>query len=173
LIYTKKMTSEQALEFYDSLEPITFEELLEVGEWHGAEIETEHIMDGVLEAVKWHGKRFEPNRGIHPLLYKGITGKIHSVDAGKIPFQHLVKLPRWLIRIAFVFVAPLIHTKKPCTQFWDVEYRGKRTGAMVWDGLPIVEVFARINENEVLGVTVSKWFDPGPPYFFTLTKPKT
>ncbi|MDR0307244.1 MAG: DUF4334 domain-containing protein [Chitinispirillales bacterium] len=167
---TDKMTPKEAFELFDTLKPVTLNELVEVGVWLGGEIITGHPMDGLLTAVRWYGKKFQQDGGIHPLLYKGINGKVYSVNASEIPFKTIMTFPRWIIKILFFFFAPLIRTKNPCTQYWNVEYRGKITGAMVWDELPIVEIFARIDSNTLLGVTVIKGISD--PYFFTLTKPE-
>lgn len=165
------MTPEQAFELFDSLEPVTMEELVKVGTWRGAEIITGHPMDGLLTAASWYGKKFEADGGIHPLLFKGANGKIYSGDVAKFPLKAFISFPRPLIKILFFFFSPLIHTKKACTQYWNVEYRGKRTAAMVYDKLPIVEIFVRIDSNTLLGATVSKWGPPSSVYFFTISKP--
>ena len=51
-----RATTEDAIELFDSLEPVDVDFM--IGDWKGEGFHTNHPMDGLLEAYHWHGKRF-------------------------------------------------------------------------------------------------------------------
>lgn len=61
-------TTQEALTFFDNLEPVRAEEL--IGQrWHGGEVPTGHSMDGILTVSGWYGKQFDDVDHVHPLLF--------------------------------------------------------------------------------------------------------
>ncbi len=60
-------TQEEALVFFDSLDPITPSEL--IGLWKGSSLPTGHPLDGALESLGWYGKRFHADRRADALLF--------------------------------------------------------------------------------------------------------
>jgi hypothetical protein len=162
-----EMSQTQAFEFFDSLESVTPVEL--TGKWKGAEIKTGHPMDGLLNASRWYGKNILSEENVHPLLFTGIFGNIFSGNPGLLPLEAFTSAPRTLIKILFTVVSPFIHTKKARARLRVQEYRGKVTAVMLYDQKPIIDIFARINKNTILGVTDAKWAH-SMGYFFTLTR---
>jgi hypothetical protein len=49
-----------------------------------------------------------------------------------------------------------------------VEHRGTLTAAMIYDHLPIIDYFRRVDEDALLGVTDLR--DLPEPYFFILAR---
>ena len=67
-------TTERALQLFDALEPVSLDFML--GVWQGSGLETNHPMDGLLEASNWYGKEFVDTENVHPLLFLDGQGKI-------------------------------------------------------------------------------------------------
>jgi len=59
-----------------------------------------------------------------------------------------------------------LRTKHPRARLRAVEFRGKVSAAMVYDHLPIIDVFRRVDEHTLLGVMDQR--GAPKPYFFTL-----
>ena len=68
ILESAKATTEQALQFFDSLEPVNLEFML--GRWQGSGIHTSHPMDGFLEASNWYGKEFIDPEVVHANIHK-------------------------------------------------------------------------------------------------------
>ena len=78
--HTEVTTREQALELFDSLEPVDIDFM--IGRWWGEGYHTGHPNDGGLEAFHWYGKLFESSEDVHPLLFWNRHGDIVSIDPG-------------------------------------------------------------------------------------------
>ena len=162
----EKMTQKQALEFFNSLDTVAPDELW--GTWVGGEIETGHPMDGMLTAVGWQGKTFIDMENVHPLLYKiGKNGKVKYADVAKLPIATFMSWPRPLIKAIFPFVAPFVTTKNSCTRLREVMHEGKLSATMVYDEIPMLEIFRRIDDNMLLGLADMKSV-PDAKFYFTL-----
>ncbi|MFE3542639.1 DUF4334 domain-containing protein [Nocardia sp. NPDC059177] len=160
---------ESALELFDSLPPVAPAEL--TGRWHGRELGTGHRMDGSLEASGWYGKQFDGSEQVHPLLFLDATGEIFAVDPRRVPLglvgtvpPSLVAKGRGLLRV----LKPLLRTRRYRARLREVEHRGVVTTAMVYDHLPIIDVFRRVDENTLLGLMDFR--DKPEPYFFILAR---
>lgn len=77
LLQTRRATIAEALEFFDSLEPVDLDFM--TGRWHGFEITTGHPQDGVLEATRWYGKQFDDPDSVHPLVHQTGSGELFFV----------------------------------------------------------------------------------------------
>ena len=66
-------TTAAALDLFDGL-PAAETDFM-IGTWHGAELPTEHPMDGLLAASGWWGKQFVDAETVHPLLFPTPDGR--------------------------------------------------------------------------------------------------
>ncbi|RNF39946.1 DUF4334 domain-containing protein [Planococcus salinus] len=138
-----------AFELFDKLEAVELESL--VGTWKGKEFYTGHPLDGVLKKLNWYGKAFHDAENVDPLLFRGLNGNIFAVDP--VPFmdlRKLVKAPGGKARMRMM------------------EYRGKVSGTMIYDNLPIHDHFRKVNDSMLLGVM--DWKGAKQAYFFVLEK---
>ena len=60
----------------------------------------------------------------------------------------------------------LVTTSKPRARLRSVEHRGVQTAAMVYDALPIIDVFRRVSARTVLGLMDLRGLPD--PFFFVL-----
>jgi hypothetical protein len=158
---------EQALDLYDALEPVRAEQI--TGRWRGRELGTGHPMDGRLEASGWYGKQFDDVDSVHPLLFTTPGGEVFAVDPRRVPLGIVDKVSPSLVgkgREALGVLKPGLRTTKPRARLRHVEHRGVVSAAMVYDHLPIIDHFRRVDEVTLLGCMDMR---PMPrPYFFVL-----
>ncbi|MEZ0580370.1 DUF4334 domain-containing protein [Nocardioides sp. MH1] len=162
-------TTAEALALYDDLPAVRPEEI--TGRYHGRELATGHAMDGLLVPSGWYGKQFDSVDAVHPLLFSTPKGEIFAVDPRKVPLGLVGKAPAALVdrsRALLAALKPAVRTRKPRARLRAVEHRGVVTAAMVYDHLPIIDVFRRVDETMLLGVMDLR-IDP-QPYFFILEK---
>ncbi|MFB8002375.1 DUF4334 domain-containing protein [Nocardia sp. NPDC056000] len=161
-------TPEQAWQFFDGLPAARVEEVT-VGRWRGAELDTDHPWKGMLVESGWYGKQFDSADAVQPLLFSAPDGQIFPVDprrvplflAGKVPVATLGPVRRSLgvLRLA-------LRTKTPRARLRNLEFRGKSSAAMIYDDLPIIDIFRRVDEDTLLGVMDKRGLRD--PYFFIL-----
>ncbi|MEM6275946.1 MAG: DUF4334 domain-containing protein [Pseudomonadota bacterium] len=162
------MNTETATAWFDCLSPALEEEM--IGAWRGEEVPTGHPMDGLLAASRWSGKRFEGTEAVHPLIHDVPFWGERSLNPRFLPLGLIVGLPGRdaLLRATFPLLAPIFFTSKPRARLRTLRFRGREHAAMCYDDKPIHDVFARIDDNSVLG-----WMDfkgMAQPYFFKLTR---
>ncbi len=152
MLQGKKASQEEALKFFDELEPVDLDFMK--GRWKGYEINTGHPMDGLLALTGWYGKLFKNPDEVHPLLfYTKNKSSLFSVNPGMMPLQLSMKLPKSKVLGPIIrILRPIFQTKKARARMRMVEYRGKLTGAMVYDQKAIIDVFAKIDDHTMLGV---------------------
>ncbi|MFF0544939.1 DUF4334 domain-containing protein [Nocardia thailandica] len=162
-------TREQALALFDRLPAVSAAEL--TGRWHGRELATGHPMDGLLDASGWYGKQFDGPDSVHPLLFGDPSAGIYAVDPRRIPLgladrapAPLVARGRGLMRV----LEPALRTRRYRARLRDIEFRGEVTAAMIYDHLPIIDVFRRVDETTLLGLMDFR--DRPAPYFFILER---
>lgn len=160
---------EEALEIFDSLDPVDLDFM--IGNWTGEGFHTNHPMDGLLEAYHWYGKRFESPEDVHPLVFSTLRGGVASVNPVFMgPFlglMHRVSMPKSAAAGSlFQFAMPLFTTSRPRARLRNTVYRGKSGATMIYDHLPINDVFRKIDENSVLGIMDLKGMKT--PFFFIL-----
>ncbi|MEM8592771.1 MAG: DUF4334 domain-containing protein [Pseudomonadota bacterium] len=158
----------EAIEWFDTLEPATEDQML--GAWQGADVTTDHPMDGMLAASYWHGKRFEGPDAVQPLIHNVPLWGQRALNPRFLPLRLVTKLPARdpLLKVTFPLIAPFFFTTKPKARLRTLRFRGRAHAAMCYDERPISDVFARIDETQVLG-----WMDMkgmAQPYFFRLTR---
>jgi len=160
---------EEALALFDSLPAVPIEDLS--GRWRGRELRTGHRLDGLLEASGWWGKQFDGADAVHPLLFTGAHGDLFAVDPRRVPLGLAHVLPASVVargRAALPLLQPALRTREHRARLRRVEHRGVVTAAMVYDHLPIIDVFRRASEDTVLGLMDMR-HDPRP-YFFVLQR---
>lgn len=166
-----KATTEEALEAFDALEPVDVDFM--IGSWRGEGFPTGHPLDGLLEAYHWHGKRFESSEEVHPLVFRTIGGSLAYVNpafmAPSLGLVDRLPLPKsGAIGRTFQLLIPLFETLKSKARLRMTTYRGKSSATMIYDQLPINDVFRKIDENTVLGVMDLKSMKK--PFFFILRR---
>jgi hypothetical protein len=168
---TGRGTTEQALEIFDALEPVPLGFM--GGLWKGEGFPTHHPMDGLLETCHWYGKRFETPDDGHPLLFSRPDGRIVSVNPLWLgPFQGLLacgRLPKTAAAgRAFQWLLPLLATSTSRARLRMTEFRGQTSATMIYDQLPIQDVFRRIDDDTVFGLMDLKGMEA--PFFFLLRR---
>ncbi|NIL95446.1 MAG: DUF4334 domain-containing protein [Woeseiaceae bacterium] len=162
---------QRALELFDSLEPVDIEFM--IGRWKGDGYPTDHPLDGLLEVFHWYGKHFESGEDVHPLLFSNRRGKLVRVNPGymKPSFalaEHMSKFKSRTAGNIFQLLLPLFSTSKSRARLRMTEYRGKVSATMIYDQLPINDVFRKLDDDAVLGVMDNKIVKD--PFFFKLTR---
>lgn len=162
-------TPQRALELFDSLDPVAAADLS--GRWRGRELSTGHPFDGLLTASGWYGKQFDSVDEVHPLLFSRPGGGVFAADPRRVPLGLVGTVPvaavargRRLLRV----VEPAVRTRRHRARLRMVQHRGVVTAAMVYDHLPIIDIFRRVGEDTVLGVMDLRGFPD--PYFFVLER---
>jgi hypothetical protein len=162
-------TTAEALALYDDLAAMPVEDL--TGRWRGRELATGHPMDGRLAASGWYGKQFDDADHVHPLLFAAPDGEVFPVDPRRIPLGLADKVPPGLVgrgRDALGLLRPALRTRRHRARLREVRHRGVVTAAMVYDHLPIIDLFRRVDERTVLGVMDLR--GDRQPYFFVLQR---
>jgi hypothetical protein len=159
--------AQRALELFDSLEPVDIDFM--IGTWRGEGYPTGHAQDGLLEAYQWYGKAFESSEDVHPLLFSNRRGKIVKINPGVMALggQQVGPASRIAVRV-FQFIMPMLRTSKSRARLRMTEYRGKVSATMIYDQLPINDIFRKLDEDTVLGVMDHKF--ENEPFFFKLTR---
>lgn len=160
---------EAALAYFDGLPPVACDEML--GRWEGSEVTTGHPLDGLLGPLGWYGKEFVDAETVHPLLFQR-GDRVEPVNPDLVPLATIVRHPRLTHgRSALAlarFALPLFRTHRPKARLRMTEYRGISSATMIYDGLPIHDVFRRVSADTVLGAMDLRFCDR--PFFFRLTQ---
>ena len=158
LLKERKATTEEAFQLFDELEPATADFML--GRWKGYSVYSEHRLDGDLEDTGWYGKLFINAEEVHPLLfYTADKKEIYAVDpVSRMRDKALTNEKS----------TGGEKTKQAKARLRNTEYRGRVCATMVYDELPILDVFVKIDETKVFGVMDMKG-DP-TSFFFILER---
>jgi Domain of unknown function (DUF4334)/GXWXG protein len=164
-------TTEAALALFDALEPVEVGAMM--GAWKGEGFHTDHPMDGLLEAYHWRGKRFDSPEEVHPLVFSRLNGGVSFLNPvfmgpflgmmGRVPMPKSPAVGR-----LFQILMPLLSTSKSKARVRMTSYRGKCSATMLYDQLPIHDVFRKIDDNAVLGLMDLKGMCQ--PFFFILKR---
>ncbi|UGT43069.1 DUF4334 domain-containing protein [Nocardia yamanashiensis] len=161
-------TPEQAWEFYDALPPARVEDIT-TGRWRGDELDTGHPWKGVLVESGWYGKQFDDADSVQPLLFEGPDGRVFPVDPRRVPLFLAGKVPVSAlrpVRRSLGALRPLLATRTPRARLRNLEFRGKSSAAMIYDHLPIIDIFRAVDADTLLGVMDMRGLPD--PYFFVL-----
>src|ERR1700752_2467506 len=147
-----RCTTAEALAFFDQLPAVSSAEIR--GRWKGRELATGHRFDGALVASGFYGKKFDNQESVHPLLFSTSGGKIFFVAPRRVPVGLAGRVPVKAIEAGQKLLGiaePAIRTDKPRARLRDIEHRGVVTAAMVYDPLPIIDIFRRVDADTLLG----------------------
>lgn len=165
-------TTVEALEIFDAAPAV--EPDFMIGTWHGAEVPTGHPMDGLLAASGWWGKQFVDAETVHPLLFPDAAGeKLWPLNpvlafsgaglATKLPLLHRISVAKPIAALR-----PLLRARSAKARLRTTRYRGVDTATMVYDQLPINDVFRKLSDDAVLGAMDLR--GESQPYFFVLRR---
>ncbi|MDE9364750.1 DUF4334 domain-containing protein [Luteipulveratus sp. YIM 133132] len=168
----ERATVDEAAALFDDLPPLRAEEL--TGRWHGREIATGHPLDGLLGPSGWYGKQFDGVDEVHPLLFRSADGSLYAADPRRMPLGLAGRLPAFAVDRASPAVrrlSPLLRTRRHSARLRNIEHRGVVTAAMVYDDLPIIDVFRAVDADTMLGLMDYR-VHPAP-FFFVLERDST
>lgn len=162
-------TTEEALQLFDSLEPVNLDFMM--GRWQGSGLDTNHPMDGLLEASNWYGKEFVDPETVHPLLFLDNQGKIFKVAPNPSAMNSIGKFPIFkkpFMKPLLMLTNSLLKTEESQARLRMMEYRGIVSATMIYDYLPINDTFRKIDGNTVFGIMDFK--NSSQPFFFVLKR---
>ena len=147
-------TAMEILALFDSLPPVSAEGLC--GRWRGSGLPSGHPMDGLLERFGWYGKEFNGPEDVQPLLCKGRSGEIFGLNPAFVPMglvsRHVGLFHNRFAEAAFALSARAARTTRPTARLRMTEFRGVVTATMIYDRLPIQDVFRAAARDVLLGV---------------------
>ncbi|MEZ0049445.1 hypothetical protein ABIA30_000435 [Mycobacterium sp. MAA66] len=172
LLATAPTRTDDALDLFDAAPAVEPEFM--IGTWHGAEMPTGHPMDGLLETSGWWGKQFVDAETVHPLLFPDSSGRtLWPMNpalafgglglANKLPLLHRVPLAK-----PIALMRPLLQAGSAKARLRTTRYRGTDTATMVYDQLPINDVFRKLTDDAVVGAMDFR--GSRRPYFFVLRR---
>lgn len=173
ILTTRKGTTEEVLGLFDHLEPVDLAFM--VGRWKGCEITTGHPQDGILEATRWYGKEFEDAETVHPLLHQNARGDLFRVRPRPTLVYLSLRLPilkARVLRPLSLFITAMLRTRHSQARLRMVEYRGRVSATMIYDGLPINDHFRKSDDNTVLGLMDFKGIESPFPFVLERTNPR-
>ncbi|TKA97270.1 DUF4334 domain-containing protein [Cereibacter changlensis] len=163
------LTTDAALEIFDRLPPASLAGM--IGGWEGRGVATGHPLDGLLEAYGWRGKRFDSAEAAHPLLF-GKDGAAFAISPALLPLGLALRFAPLLRHRAVAAIGwpalRLLRTRRPQARLRMVEYRGVTTATMIYDALPILDAFRRIDDDNLLGAMDLR--QSKRPFFFLLRR---
>lgn len=169
ILQQKKATTVEALALFDQLEPVDLAFMF--GRWQGSGLDTDHPMDGLLEVANWYGKEFVSPDCVHPLLFLDGSGQIFKISPNPQMMKMALSLPipqNDAAKSVFTLFNPLLKTEKSQARLRMMEHRGKISATMIYDHLPINDVFRKVDENTLLGLMDYK--ESQQPFFFILKR---
>jgi hypothetical protein len=162
-------SSEEALALYDQLDVVRLDEMW--GRWKGSGFHTRHPMDGILEAYAWYGKEFIDAERVHPLLFSDTRGGTFIVDPRRMPLGLALRFPvprSPVAAKAFRAVRWLLRTDQPRARLRMTEHRDKVSATMIYDDLPVMDVFRKVDHDTLLGAMDLRGLER--PLFFVLRR---
>ena len=153
---------DDAWAIFDSLPAVSIDFML--GLWKASGFSTGHPSDGKLERLGWYGKRFTDKDSVDPMVFNANDDETFSAD------------PVYILRNIDVLkrasdVRDKVETKEPKARLRMVEGRGTLTASMVYNDLPIIDHFRKLDEDTVLGM-MEKPAGQSHNYFFVLQRSK-
>lgn len=131
-------------DLWSDLSAVTVAEVL--GPWRGGDFATGHIASTVLKKVRWHGKAFNGPLDAQPLVCRNAVGELYSnLEAGGGGEASL----------------------------WEVAFRGETTATMVYDKMPVLDHFKKVDDTTLMGIMNGKLdstFGISDLYYFWLER---
>lgn len=168
VIQQGRSTTEEALRLFDELDSVGLDFMF--GRWQGADFLTNHPMDGLLETIGWYGKEFVDSDNVHPLLFSD-GNEIFKVDPNPLITNLGLKfsLPQnESMKPLYSNMSKLLKTEDSKARIRMMEYRHKVSATMIYDYLPIHDVFRKVDDNTLLGLM--DWKGMPQPFFFLLNR---
>lgn len=159
----KGMSQEEAFSFFDQLQPITLDEML--GSWKGKEAPSHHPMDGLLTKFRWYGKKFISPEEVHPLVFEKQNGDLFYVNPSR-----LLQQPEQGTPLPEPEQLQAAETQESKARMRMVEYRGKLSAAMIYDQLPIIDIFRKVDDHTLFCVMDFKGPMHNLGFFFLLER---
>lgn len=169
---TVPTTTAEALEVFDAAAAVDPEFML--GTWRGAELPTGHPLDGLLAASGWWGKQFLGAEKVHPLLFpNGDRTALWAMNpllgfAALGPATKLPILKNRAVGRPIAMLRPVLRTSTPKARLRTTRYRGIDSATMIYDQLPINDIFRKLSDDEVIGAMDLRGVPQ--PYFFLLRR---
>ena len=172
ILESKTASTAEALALFDTLDPVDLAFMM--GRWQGAEIQTNHPLNGFLVAARWYGKEFLEADCVHPLLFQDGNAQIFKVCPNLTVMQWSLQWP-WLksqpLQPMLRLLTGLMKTGASQARLRMTEYRQKLSATMIYDRLPINDIFRKVDDNTVLGLMDFKGVPQ--PFFFLLKRDTT
>ena len=172
---TVPTTTPEATEFFDAAAAVEPEFML--GTWHGDEMPTDHPLDGMLAASGWWGKQFVDTETVHPLLFPKDGGTAlwalnPMLAFGGLGLATKIPLVRNLSLVQPIStLRPALQTRAPKARLRTTRYRGVDSATMIYDNLPINDVFRRVPGTAVdTLIGAMDYRGAKRPYFFVLQR---
>ncbi len=163
-------TTTAALAVFDALPAVDPGAL--TGTWRGSGLPTGHPLDGVLEALRWHGKRFDGHGDAHPLLFDDGHGGVVAVNPVLAPLGVALRCAPLLRRPAVArlvrAVLPLARTRRPRARVRATAFRGVVSATMTYDAQPIDDHVRAVDDDTLLGLMDARGMSR--PFFFVLRR---
>ena len=167
ILQRSPIATTEALLFFDELATVDLEFML--GKWKGSGLYTNHPMDGWLEIAGWYGKEFIDRDRVHPLLFSSKDERVTKI-APVLPGLELAlrfpQLKNKALKPIFDLIIPILKTEESQARIRMLEYRGKISATMIYDRLPINDIFRKIDDHTLLGLMDYKGMSQ--PFFFVL-----
>lgn len=161
-------TTDEALALFDELDVVSLDFMM--GRWKGSGFKTSHRIDGLLETIGWYGKEFVSPECVHPLLFSD-GSEIYKVDPNPtaVSLGFSFDLPqKKTLKPLYSAMSKLLKTKESKARVRMMEYRGKLSATMIYDYLPINDVFRKVDDSTLLGLMDYKGMEQ--PFFFVLNR---
>ena len=168
VIQQGRSTTEEALRLFDELDSVGLDFMF--GRWQGSDFLTNHPMDGLLETIGWYGKEFVDSDNVHPLLFSD-GNEIFKVDPNPVISDLGLKFPlpqNESMKPLYSTMSKLLKTEDSKARIRMMEYRHKVSATMIYDYLPIHDVFRKVDDNTLLGLM--DWKRMPQPFFFLLNR---
>ena len=147
---------------FDTMKPV--ETAFMKGEWDGGAFETGHQTCKWVVDTKFAGKRFNSDRDVEPVFVWSAGGQKEFYKPNG--YAQASKGPQ--SRLATHCVEVQADSSK-VGQLREVRYRGKVTATLVYDSLPIMDYFLKVDENTVIAAADNK-NKPEGTFFFWLRR---
>lgn len=168
ILQQKNTTTEEALRLFDGLDTVNLEFM--IGKWKGLGFNTNHPLDGLLETIGWYGKEFVNPDCVHPLLFAD-GESIFKVDPNPLITEMglSVSIPQNpSLKPLYQGMSKLLKTEKSKARIRMMQYRDRLSATMIYDYLPIHDVFRKLDNNTVFGLM--DWKAMSQPFFFILKR---
>ena len=119
-----------------ALETVHVDDIL--GQWRATALDTGHRAVSAMREIRWYGTRFNSRLDAHPILRYDPDGYLYSDT----------------------------DYADGTASLWMVEFRGEVTAAMLYDCVPVLDHFKKVDDGTLLGIMNEKQISSGNATFF-------